>query len=52
MTDSKENKDYCDANDQKTVVEKMTACDENSANDRERSECYSKAVKEDGCMSS
>ena len=51
MTDSK--KDYCDAKDQKKVVEKMTACDENSADDKEKGECYAKVIKEDdGCMSS
>ncbi len=53
MTDSKDKKDYCDADDQKNVVEKMTACDENLQDDKERSECYAKVTKEDdGCMSS
>ena len=53
MTDSKDKKDYCDADDQKKVVEKMTACDEKSSNDKERSECYAEVIKEDdGCMSS
>ncbi len=51
MSDKK--KDYCDAEDQKNVVEKMTECDENSKDDKERSECYSKVISEDdGCMSS
>jgi hypothetical protein len=37
----------------KKVVEKMKACDENSKDGKERSECYSKVIKEDGgCMSS
>ncbi|MCG8684874.1 MAG: hypothetical protein MI892_08365 [Desulfobacterales bacterium] len=53
MADPKDKKDYCDADDQKTVVEKMTACDENSKTDKEKSECYNKVIKEDdGCMSS
>ena len=52
MTEDKK-KDYCDAEDQKNVVEKMTECDENSTSDKERNECYSKVIKEDdGCMSS
>ncbi|MDD9301023.1 MAG: hypothetical protein HUK40_01250 [Desulfobacter sp.] len=53
MADTKEKKEYCDAQDQKEVVEKMTACDENSKDDKERDQCYSKVIKEDdGCMSS
>ena len=53
MTESKEKKDYCDANDQKKVVEKMTDCDNTTKDDKERSECYAKVIKEDdGCMSS
>lgn len=53
MTDSKEKKDYCDAEDQKKVVEKMVDCDENSKDDKEKSECYTKVIQEgDGCMSS
>ncbi|MEH0022683.1 MAG: hypothetical protein V6Z89_23740 [Desulfobacter sp.] len=53
MTDTEEKKDYCDANDQKKVVEKMTDCDEKSKDGKERSECYEKVIKEDdGCMSS
>lgn len=53
MTDSQEKKDYCDASDQKKVIDKMVACDENSKDDKEKSECYTKVVKEDdGCMSS
>ena len=52
MTEEKK-KDYCDAEDQKNVVEKMTQCDENSKDDKERNECYSKVIQEDdGCMSS
>ncbi len=53
MTADKEKKDYCDAEDQKKVVNKMTDCDKNSETDKEKGECYSKVVKEDGgCMSS
>lgn len=52
MTQDKK-KDYCDAEDQKKVVEKMTECDETSKDDKERNECYSKVIQEDdGCMSS
>lgn len=53
MTADKEKKDYCDAEDQKKVVNKMTECDKNSETNKEKTECYSKVVKEDdGCMSS
>jgi len=53
MTDGKEKKDYCDAEDQKKVIDKMTDCDKNSVTDKEKGECYSKVIKEDdGCMSS
>lgn len=53
MTTDKEKKDYCDAEDQKKVVEKMTDCDKNSETDKEKDECYSEVVKkDDGCMSS
>lgn len=53
MSDSKEKKDYCDASDQKKVVEKMTDCDKNSNDDKAKKECYDKVIKEDdGCMSS
>jgi hypothetical protein len=53
MEKDKEKKDYCDAEEQKNVVEKMSDCDKSSDNDKERDECYTKVVKEDdGCMSS
>ena len=53
MTDNSEKKDYCDAGDQKKVVEKMTDCDKTSTSDKERDECYTKTIeKDDGCMSS
>lgn len=52
MTDTREKKDYCDAGDQKKVVEKMTECDKTAGDDKDRGECYSKVIKEDGCMSS
>jgi hypothetical protein len=53
MGSNKEKKDYCDAEDQKKVVEKMSECDTNAKTDKEKSECYSKVIKEDdGCMSS
>lgn len=53
MTADKNKKDYCDAEDQKKVVEKMTDCDKKSGTDKEKSECYSKVIEEDdGCMSS
>jgi len=53
MTDDNDNKDYCDAEEQKKVVEKMTDCDKTSESDKAKGECYSKVVKEDGgCMSS
>ena len=53
MTSDKKKKDYCDADDQKKVVKKMTDCDKKSKTDKEKSECYSEVVKEDdGCMSS
>lgn len=53
MTSEKKRKDYCDAEDQKKVLEKMADCDENSKDGKEADECYQKIVKEDdGCMSS
>ena len=53
MTVEKKEKDYCSADDQKKVVEKMTDCDKNSKTDKETEECYSKVVENDnGCMSS
>ncbi|WDP89394.1 MAG: hypothetical protein HUN04_06505 [Desulfobacter sp.] len=52
MTESNKKKNYCDAADQKKVVEKMMDCDEKSQDDKEKSECYAKILKEDdGCMS-
>jgi hypothetical protein len=52
MAEDKEKKDYCDAKDQKKVVEKMSDCDKSSENDKERDECYTKVIKnDDGCMS-
>jgi hypothetical protein len=52
MNTSNEKKDYCDAEDQKKVVDKMTDCDKNATSDKEKGECYSKVIKEDdGCMS-
>nr|WP_320014268.1 hypothetical protein [uncultured Desulfobacter sp.] len=48
----KENKDYCDAEDQKTVVDKMADGDKSAKTDKERADCYSEVVKkDDGCMS-
>jgi hypothetical protein len=53
MTDDREKKDYCDAEDQKKVVEKMTDCDKKSKTDKEKNECYTRVIeKDDGCMSS
>ena len=53
MAADKKKKDYCDAEDQKKVVEKMTECDKTSKTEKEKNECYSNVVKEDGgCMSS
>ena len=53
MTEQNKKKDYCDAEDQKKVIEKMSDCDKNSKSDKEKAECYSKVVNEDdGCMSS
>ena len=53
MTVHDKKKDYCDAEDQKKVVEKMSDCDKKSKSDKEKDECYSKVIKEDdGCMSS
>lgn len=53
MTESQKKKEYCDAADQKKVVEKMKSCDETSKDDKERSECYERVIKDDdGCMSS
>ena len=53
MTVEKKEKDYCSADDQKKVVEKMTDCDKSSKTDKETEECYSKVVENDnGCMSS
>ena len=52
MTEGKGKKDYCDAEDQKKVVDKMAECDRNSKTDKEKSDCYSEVVKKDeGCMS-
>ncbi len=52
MAKDKEKKDYCDAEDQKKVVDKMSDCDKSSETDKDRDECYTKVVKEDdGCMS-
>jgi len=52
MTSEKKEKDFCDAKDQKKVIDKMTECDENSKNGKETEECYKKIVDEDdGCMS-
>ena len=53
MTVKKREKNYCDAKEQKEVVEKMIDCDKNSKTDKEKGECYSKVVENDnGCMSS
>lgn len=53
MTGKQEKKDYCDAKDQRQVVEKMIACDEAAVSDGETAECYARVLKEDkGCMSS
>jgi hypothetical protein len=53
MTDNSEKKDYCDADDQKKIVDKMSDCDKTSASDTELTECYTKIIEEDeGCMSS
>ncbi len=53
MTEDKAKKEYCNADDQRKVVEKMTECDRNSENSQEKSDCYAKVIKEgDGCMSS
>jgi hypothetical protein len=53
MAKDQEKKDYCDAEDQKKVVDKMSDCDKSSENDKDRDECYTKVIKEDddGCMS-
>ena len=53
MAKDQEEKDYCDAKDQKKVVDKMSDCDKSSENDKDRDECYTKVIKEDddGCMS-
>lgn len=52
MTSENKKKDYCDAEDQKKVIEKMTECDEKSKDGKETDECYKKIVdKDDGCMS-
>ena len=51
--ENSENKEYCDAGDQRKIVEKMSDCDKASASDKEINECYTKIIKEDeGCMSS
>jgi len=53
MAEKKEKKDYCDAEEQKDVVEKMTDCDNTSKSDKDLKECYTKVIEEDdGCMSS
>ncbi len=52
MSDSRDRKEYCDARDQKKVVEKLTACDNNCVTDKERVECYAKVVENNGCISS
>jgi hypothetical protein len=53
MTDNSEKKDYCDAGDQKKIVEKMSDCDKTSTSDTELTECYTKIIEDDeGCMSS
>ena len=52
MTKNSEKK-YCDAEDQRTIVEKMNDCDKTSTSDKDLNECYTKIIKEDeGCMSS
>lgn len=52
MAKDMEKKDYCDAEDQKKVVDKMSDCDKSSETGNDRDECYTKVVKEDdGCMS-
>ena len=52
MADKKENKDYCDAEDQKKVVDEMAECDKSAETDKEKADCYSEVVKkDDGCMS-
>ena len=52
MADKKENKDYCDAEDQKKVVDEMAKCDKSAKTDKEKADCYSEVVKkDDGCMS-
>ncbi len=52
MTEKTEKKDYCDAEDQKEVVGKMTDCDNKSKTDKDLKECYTKVIEDDGCMSS
>jgi hypothetical protein len=53
MTENSEKKDYCDAGDQKKIVEKMSDCDKTSTSDKDLTECYTKIIEEDeGCMSS
>ena len=53
MTENSEKKDYCDAGDQKNIVEKMSDCDKTSTSDKDLTECYTKIIEEDeGCMSS
>lgn len=53
MNDQEGKKDYCDAGDQKKVVDKMTDCDKKSKTDQEIKECYTKVIEEDDpCMSS
>ncbi|MBU3950885.1 MAG: hypothetical protein KKF12_10000 [Proteobacteria bacterium] len=50
--EKKEKKDYCDATDQRKIVEKMTDCDKSSSTDKDLTECYTKIIEEDeGCMS-
>ncbi len=47
MTIDQKRKDYCDAEDQKKVVENMSDCDKTSKTDKEKSECYSKVITEE-----
>ena len=52
MSDPRERKDYCDAGEQKDVVEKLTNCDKNSTTSEQRVECYAKVVEDNGCVTS
>ncbi len=43
----------CDVNSQKEITEKMSDCDKNSKSYKDKHECYTKVVEENGkCMSS